>query len=262
MKTKFISIFYFLLPLLISEAQVLPDMGICAHRGASLSHPENTLSAINEAIRLGVQMVEFDVRSTRDSVLVIVHDTDLKRTTGINSKVNEITFEELRKLDAGLWKGNRYKGEIIPTLEEVLNIIPSNIWMNIHIKDEKETAINTAKVLKKRNQLSNTLLAVDGEAVDEIRMIDSTFKICCMDRKDSPKAYIEEAIRINADFIQLTEREFSLLNEIIPVLKSHNIKINFYFADDVEKAEHLFNSGVDFVLVNNVEKILPIVQNK
>jgi glycerophosphoryl diester phosphodiesterase len=261
MKTKLISIFFFLLHLLISEAQVLPEKGVCAHRGASFSHPENTLAAINEAIRLGVQMIEFDVRSTRDSMLVIIHDTDLKKTTGINSKVNEITFEELRKLDAGLWKGDRFKGEKIPTLEELLNIIPSNIWMNIHIKDEKETAINTVKVLKNRNKLSNALLAVDGQVVDEIRMIDSTIKICCMDRKDSPKAYIEEAIKINANFIQLTEREFPFLGEIIPVLKSHNIKINFYFTDEIIKAKHLFNSGVDFVLVNNIEKILPIVQN-
>lgn len=261
MKTKFIAIF-FLLPLLFSNAQVLPVKGICAHRGASFSHPENTLAAISEAIRLGVQMIEFDVRSTRDSMLVIIHNQDIEKTTGRKGKVNEFLLSELRELDAGLWKGDRYKGEKIPTLEEVLNIIPSNIWMNIHIKDEKETAINTAKILKKRNQLSNAILAVEGEAVDEIRMIDNTIKICCMERKDSPKAYLEEAIRINADFIQLTEREFPFLDEIIPVLKSHNIKINFYFADDVDKAKHLFNLGVDFVLVNNVEKILPVVQNE
>ena len=262
MNTKFILFFFFLLPLLISDAQVLPERGICAHRGASFSHPENTLAAINEAIRLGVQMIEFDVRSTKDSVLVIIHNQDIEKTTGRKGKVNELLYSELRELDAGSWKGEKFKGEKIPTLEEVLNTIPTNIWMNLHIKDEKETAINTAKVLKKRDQLSNAVLAVDGEAVDEIRRIDSKFKICCMDRNDSPKAYIEETIRINADFIQLTEREFPLLGEIIPLLKSHNIKINFYFADEVEKAKHLFNSGVDFVLVNNVEKILPIVQNE
>lgn len=239
------------------SGQDLPDKGICAHRGASFSHPENTLSAFKKAIDLGVQMIEFDVRLTSDSVLVILHDTDLSRTTGLNAKVSKVPFMEIRKLDAGFWKDKKFIGEKIPTLEEVLDLIPRNIWMNIHIKGEKEIAIKTAIVLKKREQLNNAILAVDAAgALEEIRKIDSRFIICCMDRKDSPQAYVDEAIRIEADFIQLTLREMPVLDVIIPQLKNHNIKINFYFADEIETVKKIFDSGVDFVLVNDVEKIM------
>lgn len=243
-------------------AQLLPESGICAHRGASFSHPENTLAAFKEAIRLGVQMIEFDVRMTKDSVLVIVHNENLEKTTDHKVNVNSILFSELRTFDAGKWKGEKFLGETIPTLEETLNIIPSNIWMNIHIKGDKITAVKTAIMLKKRNQLSNAILAIDGEAVNAVREIDSSFIICCMDRKDSPHAYIEETLRINADFIQLTEREFPFLDELVPILKKNNIKINFYYADDVEKAKYLLKSGVDFILVNDIEKILSQVNIK
>lgn len=245
------------LPLIMLSGQNLPDKGIGAHRGASFSHPENTISAFKEAIDLGVQMIEFDVRLTSDSVLIILHDSDLKRITGLNAKVNEVPFLEIRKLDAGFWKNKKFLGEKIPTLEEVLDLIPNNIWMNIHIKGEKEIAIKTAGVLKKRDQLNNAILAVDAaDAIEEIRKIDSRFIICCMDRKDSPQAYVNEAIRIDADFIQLTLREMPILDVIIPQLKNHNIKINFYFADEIEIVKQLFDSGVNFVLVNDVDNII------
>jgi glycerophosphoryl diester phosphodiesterase len=247
----------FSLPIIMLSGQDLPDKGICAHRGASFSHPENTISAFKEAIDLGVQMIEFDVRLTCDSILVILHDTELIRTTGINAKVNEVPFMEVRKLDAGLWKDKKFFGEKIPTLEEVLDLIPRNIWMNIHIKGEKEIAIKTARLLKKRDQLNNAILALDAAgALEEIRKIDSRFIICCMDRKDSPQAYVNEAIRIDADFIQLTLREMPFLDVIIPQLKNHNIKINFYFADEIELVNKLFDSGVNFVLVNDVKNIM------
>ncbi len=244
------------------KAQVLPESGLCAHRGASFSHPENTLTAFKEAIRLGVQMIEFDVRMTKDSVLVIAHNSNLEKTTGHKKSISDLLFSELRALNTGLWKGEKFKGEKIPTLEETLNIIPSNIWMNIHIKSDKVTAVKTAIMLKKRNQLSNAILAIDGDAANAVREIDSSFIICCMDRKDSPHAYIEETLRIKADFIQLTEREFSILDELIPILKKNNIKINFYYADDVEKAKYLFKSGVDFILVNDIAKVLSHVNIK
>ncbi len=258
MRIQFILVFY-LITLSCITAQRLPNNGICAHRGASFTHPENTLAAFNEAISLGVQMIEFDVRMTKDSVLVIVHNSNLEKTTGCKKNVNELLFSELRTLDAGMWKGEKFRGEKIPTLEETLNLIPSNIWMNIHIKSDKEAAVKTALLLKKKNLFSNAILAIDEEAIDAVREIDSSFIICCMDRKDSPKAYVEETIRIKADFIQLTEREFPMIHKLVPVLKTNEIKINFYFADDIEKARYLFDSGVDFVLVNNVEKTLPLV---
>lgn len=245
-----------LLPLVMLSGQGLPDNGICAHRGASFSHPENTLAAFREAIRLGVQMIEFDVRFTKDSLLIVIHDKDLLKTTSVEGYSNEFNFDEIRKLDAGIWKGEKFKGEKIPKLEEVLDLIPPHIWMNIHIKDEKWTAIETAKILKKRDQIANAILAINGDAVDDIRNIDRNFKICCMDRLNSPEEYINEAIRIKADFIQLTLRELPFLDQVVPRLKSHNIKINFYYADEVELVDKLYNAGIDFILVNDVEKIL------
>jgi len=94
---------------------------IVAHRGASSEAPENTLAAIELAWEQDDEAVEVDIHQTRDGHLVIMHDADTARTTGVGMKIAEKTLEEIRRLDAGRWKGAEYAGEKVPTLEEVLD---------------------------------------------------------------------------------------------------------------------------------------------
>ena len=144
----------------------LPEKGICAHRGASQTHPENTIAAFNEAVRLGAHMIEFDVRMTRDSKLVVIHDESVDRTTNGSGFVRELTLEEIKLLDVGSWKSNNFEGERIPTLSEVLNIIPQNIWLNIHLKGDRKLGEAVAKVIidKERKHHSFIGCGADAEA--------------------------------------------------------------------------------------------------
>ena len=76
----------------------MPTRGICAHRGASDTHPENTLAAFHQAIRLGAQMIEFDVASSKDGQLVLMHDATVDRTTDGQGLVSDLTLSELQML--------------------------------------------------------------------------------------------------------------------------------------------------------------------
>ena len=238
------------------SAQELPLKGICAHRGASSAYPENTLAAIEQAVLLGVQMIEFDVRSTKDEALVLMHDETVDRTTNGKGAVKGLTLAEIAELDAGNWKDEKFKGEKVPTFEEVLNLIPDTIWMNIHIKHEYETAVAVANLLIERNQIRNVVLAVDNDVVDTVKAINSNIKICCMERGNTPDDYIDNAVAVNADFIQLKDRSFSRIKEIVAKLKLHHIVVNYYHAEDYETVKILFDAGVDFVLVNNVKAMM------
>lgn len=99
------------------------DVLVAAHRGYHLA-PENSLSGIREAIIKGADAVEIDVQMTRDGVLVLNHDKTLKRVAGVNQKVSQLTYDELKKLSIGA--GTEYPDEKIPTLEEALNEIRNN----------------------------------------------------------------------------------------------------------------------------------------
>lgn len=97
-------------------------MLIIAHRGASAAAPENTLAAFREAIRAGADLVEMDLRLSRDREVVVIHDRVLDRTSNGTGPVGEKTRAELRELDAGSWFSPRFSGERIPTLAETLNL--------------------------------------------------------------------------------------------------------------------------------------------
>lgn len=107
---------------------------VVAHRGASGYAPENTLVAADAAKALSVEWVENDVHRTKDGVLVVLHDTDLKRTTNVEEvfpgrapwAVKDFTAAEIAKLDAGSWFGSQFTGTRVPTLSQFVNRLERN----------------------------------------------------------------------------------------------------------------------------------------
>ena len=108
---------------------------ITAHRGSSSGAPENTMAALEKAVEEMADRAEIDVQETADGVIVLCHDTSLKRVAGINKKVSDLTLEQIKKLDVGSWFSSEYQGEQIPTLEEVMEYAKGKIDLNIEIKN-------------------------------------------------------------------------------------------------------------------------------
>lgn len=123
-------------------------MDIVGHRGASHDAPENTLASVKLAWRRNADAVEIDVYLSRDGRIVVIHDETTKRTAGRDRKVVEQTAEDLKKLDAGRWKGKRWAGEHIPLLSEVLPTIPAGKTLYIEVKCGKEIVPELKRVLK------------------------------------------------------------------------------------------------------------------
>ena len=110
------------------------DANITAHRGGALRAPENTLSALEYTWECGADSAEIDVQETKDGVLILLHDDSLERITGVDKKVWEMTYQEISQLDAGSSFREDFKGEKIPTLEEVLKFCYGRLDLNIEIK--------------------------------------------------------------------------------------------------------------------------------
>lgn len=108
---------------------------ITAHRGSSSGAPENTMAALEKAVEEMADRAEIDVQETADGVIVLCHDTSLKRVAGVNKKVSDLTLEQIKKLDVGRWFSSEYQGEQIPTLEEVMEYAKGKIDLNIEIKN-------------------------------------------------------------------------------------------------------------------------------
>jgi glycerophosphoryl diester phosphodiesterase len=104
-----------------------------AHRGASAHAPENTLAAFQLAHEQGARLIEFDVKLTADKQVVIIHDQTVDRTTNGTGRVSQLTQKELKALDAGSWFGEKFRGEPLPTLDEVFSNVGSKLYMNVEL---------------------------------------------------------------------------------------------------------------------------------
>lgn len=113
---------------------LLSDVQITAHRGSSKEAPENTMAAMRAAVDQLADYVELDVQETLDGALVLCHDSSLKRITGVNRTVASMTLEQIQQLDAGSWFSVEFKGEPIPTLEEVMEYCKGKLKLNIEVK--------------------------------------------------------------------------------------------------------------------------------
>jgi glycerophosphoryl diester phosphodiesterase len=111
---------------------------IIAHRGDSSEAPENTMAAFKKAIALGVDYLECDVQLSKDRVPVVIHDkTFLRITAGLKEHdVDQLTIKEIKELDAGSWFDFKFKGERIPTLEELLLLQRGNTGLMVEVKEE------------------------------------------------------------------------------------------------------------------------------
>jgi len=112
----------------------IPCPEIIAHRGSSYIAPENTMAAFNLAWEQGSHGVELDVYLTLDKKIVCLHDSNLKRTTGLDKSVESCTWDEIKDLDAGSWKGSEWAGEPIPLLEDAIASIPYGRRLFIELK--------------------------------------------------------------------------------------------------------------------------------
>jgi glycerophosphoryl diester phosphodiesterase len=144
-----------------------------AHRGYSTVAPENTLPAFAAAIRAGATVVEFDVRTTRDGVPVVIHDRTVNRTTNGGGRVWDLTYDEVAALDAGSWFGAGFTGLRVPSLAETLDLLaPASVELLLEIKppatlDEVKSIVAQ---LAERDLLDRTVLqSFDADVVRKVR---------------------------------------------------------------------------------------------
>lgn len=113
---------------------------VSGHRGYKARYPENTLLAFQQALEIGVDMLEFDLRMTKDGHVVVIHDETVDRTTNGTGKVSDMTLSELQKLDAGGWFGPAFEGLKIPTFEQLCELLVPypELLLNVEIKRARQ----------------------------------------------------------------------------------------------------------------------------
>src|SRR3954467_2541534 len=142
---------------LVTTAQSIEIIG---HRGASYDAPENTVASFKLGWEQQADADELDIYLSKDGQVVVMHDPNTKRTAGADRKIVDQTFEELRQLDAGVWKGPQWAGEKIPTLAEALATMPDGKRFFIEIKSGSEILPELEKVLEASGKRPEQLVII------------------------------------------------------------------------------------------------------
>lgn len=226
-------------------------VAVVAHRGASGTHPENTEAAFVEAIRLDVESIELDVHRCGDGGLIIIHDGTVDRTSDGKGTVAELTTSQIRALDAGAWFDPEFAGQRFLVLEEALDIIPSTIRLNVHVKaydhDREQVAGDTVRLLRDRDRLGNAFLASDEATLAAGRAVEPALEICNLSVKPADD-YVDRSRRIGCRILQ--PGHAMTTPELVSDAHEHGMEVNPFFADDEEGMRRLIDCGVNGILTN------------
>lgn len=223
----------------------LKNLKIIAHRGASFDAPENTLASVNLAWVQNIHYVEVDVKLTKDNIIVVFHDETTIRYNQVDALLNQYNFKELSAIDVGIFKGEQWKNEFIPTLEQVLKTIPTNGTLVVELKDGPEMENPLVKLQKKNTKIWN-----------QLEFISFNYETICMTKKIFPNNKC--LWLLDLDYDSETTKNIPSNKEIIHKVKQHNLDGINVFAGEIAnksffKIMHQENFEIYLWTINKVE---------
>ena len=233
---------------------------IVAHRGASVSHPENTLEAFAAAISAGADAVELDVRSTLDGVLVVLHDSDVSATTDGVGHVHRMTLEEVKALDASGGAGRA----AVPTLREALELLSGRAGVDIEIKNlpgdpgfDEGRELAAAEIVRLLDELSFDgpvlVSSFSWLSIDRVRELNPSIPtgLLTVAAVDPPSAlhFVREKgygfVLPQVDGLMAAGEPF------VRECRTAGVRVGTWTVDDLGRIAELFGWGVDAVVTND-----------
>ena len=229
---------------------------VIGHRGASSEAPENTLAANRLAFQQNADGIEVDVRLTKDQKLVCMHDKTALRTASKELLIKESTLTELKSLDVGLWKDVKWKGETIPTLEEVLEEIPRNKNIFIEIKTGPESINPLMEEIQKSKIDSNciTVISFNQEVVKEVKQSMESLNVNLLIAFSGPEEVKNEEVLRKIIELKLdgvgAENHTRLSRAFVTPILEANKKVHVWTVDDIEQAKIYQQLGLSSITTN------------
>ena len=235
---------------------------VWAHRGASGYYPENTIAAFEGAIKQKADGIELDVHLSKDGYIIVCHDETLNRTTNGKGFIKQFDLFELKQLDAGAWYDKKFKGEKLPLLEEVIDLIKgTKMEINIELKAGsifypgiEEKVIKMIDKYKIREQA--IISSFDHYSLVKIKEIDKDIKTGIL---------YSEALYKPVDYVKTTKANalhpyyITLTKEVVEEAKALGIDVNPYTINKEEHIRLIKQLNVNAIITNYPDKVKEIL---
>ena len=223
---------------------------VCAHRGDNVNAPENTMPAFELAASENLKWIELDVHQTSDGVIVCNHDSTIKRVTGRNLAIHDVTYEDLSKIELGPWMPGEYEHVHICTLREALELAKEND-MNVQVElkghpADKNFEENVIKVINETGMHDNVMIiAQDASRLMRVMEIDPTItKGYCMVIAVGDLNDIEYTDNITIEETYVTP-------ELVRAMHEKGIKVFCWTVDLDDTVQYLVSCDVDVIGTDN-----------
>jgi len=246
-----------------------------AHRGASFVAPENTLAAYHAAIKAGADGAECDVYRSADGVVFLSHDKSPKRTMGgIEGDLTQMTFEQIRQFDAGSWKGEQFKGEKVPTLDEYLKVLKGTTCHPVVEIKQVGIEADVLDCIRKNNMTDvTTIIAFNEGVVREIRRLEPNICVAWLYSENlKDKGTAEENAERLTEFLLERSRDLDvaildldhriLSPQLVKSLSEAGIRVWAWTVDEAEAMNRYLDWGVVSITTNKPELLSEILKRR
>lgn len=243
------------------NAGFLNKTKVTAHRGFSSKAPENTEPAFQYALEIGADFIELDVQLSKDGKVIVFHDKNLSRITGIKEHVRNKTYKELLAIDFGKWFSDDFENTKIMTLDEVLEKFAGKINLNIEIKssdDEITTAKYTAQLIEKYNCVDTCYItSFSYNVLRTVKKINPNIKTGLI---SNIMTYIGYPTLKDIDALSLNKRFVS--QNLINNLHMNGKRVFIWTVNQKSEAEKFINMGADNIITDKPDMVIKTVSSK
>ena len=228
-------------------------MIVVAHRAGASRAPENTLAALELAILDGAPIAEVDIQQLMDGTLIVMHDSNFKRTTGVDKNVWDVDYQEIRMYEAGAYFSGNFAGERIPTLEELLQCAKGRICLMLELKytgQEMELEESVLKLLQKYQMEHDCIIgSMNSGILERMKELDPELETVFITHNLTKEQY-----RLDyADSYSIEARNLS--TEMVERLHAQDKPVYAWTVNDKYTMQRAVNCGVDGIVTDDVRAI-------
>ncbi|WP_244834922.1 glycerophosphodiester phosphodiesterase [Clostridium sp. BJN0001] len=230
------------------------DVEISAHRGSEKKAPENSISSVRAAISDKADYAEIDVQTTKDGQIVLFHDNNLKRMTDINKKIEDLTYDEISKLEIGSYFSEDFRGERIPLLEDVLKEAKGRIKINIELKpmqdENQEYMVRQVVKIVKDQKMENQVVitSMNYDILQKVKNVDPELKVGYI-----IMVSLGNIENLNVDFLSIESASVDI--KTVYLLHSIGKEVHVWTINNYEDVKEMISMGVDNIITDDVSVI-------
>jgi glycerophosphoryl diester phosphodiesterase len=225
---------------------------ITGHRGSKLKAPENTLSALRQAIAEGADYAEIDVQTTADGIVVLLHDADLMRVATVNRRLRDINYSDLKAIDVGSWFMPEFSGERIPTLQEAIDLARGHIKLNIELKfnwPDPTLSQKVGDIIQENGFISECVVSsLNFQALTDIKQAFPTLKTGFIVLQA-----VGNLSRLEVDFLSISASRVT--PRLVRDVHRRGNNVHVWTVNDLNNVISMIEMGVDNIITDYPQKL-------